>query len=155
VPEKAKQLLQFIKPLIDVNNPEQNSQYHRLEGEVALAQGKKSQAVELFNLAQNEKSGAQTIEALARSYAAAGDLQQTIAWYQTLVETTPLPLGWEPQQDWLAAHYFLAKAYSSRGEKDKAGPLLGKLLTLWKDADPGLPLLKEAFALKHELEKKP
>jgi len=92
-------------------------------------------------LAQNEKSGTQTIEALARAYVAAGDLNQAITWYEKLIESPSPPLGWEPQQDWLAAHYHAAKAYLARGEKDKAAPLLEKLLTLWKDADPDIPLL--------------
>jgi serine/threonine protein kinase/tetratricopeptide (TPR) repeat protein len=143
-PQKAEPILQSIKPIVDSQNSEQSSQFHRLEGEIALARGKTSQALESFNLAQTERPGAQTMEALARTYSATGDLEQSINWYQKLVETPPSPLGWEPQQDWLAAHYLLAKAYLSRGEKDKAKPLLDKLLTLWKDADPDVPLFKEA-----------
>jgi len=140
-PKKAEKILQSIKPAVDFNSPDQSSQYHRLEGEIALAQGRKAQALESFNLAQNEKSGVQTMEALARAYVAAGDLNQAITWYEKLIESPSPPLGWEPQQDWLVAHYHMAKAYLARGEKDKAAPLLEKLLTLWKDADPDIPLL--------------
>ena len=146
VPTKAQHILQLIKPAVYFNNREESSEYHRLEGEIALAQGKTVHAVELLSLAQNEKSDAQTMEALARSSAAAGNLDQAILWYQKLIDTPPHPLGWEPQQDWLAAHYRLAKFYLSRGEKDKAAPLLSKLLTVWKDADPGLPVLEQAKA---------
>jgi len=147
VPKKAEQILHSIKPAaVDFNNPEQSSQYHRLEGEIALAQGRKAKALESFNLAQNEKPGAQTMESLARAYAADGNVDQSIEWYQKLVETPPSPLGWEPQQDWLAAHYHLAKAYLARGEKDKAAQVLEKLLSLWKDADPDIPILIAAKA---------
>jgi serine/threonine protein kinase/tetratricopeptide (TPR) repeat protein len=145
-PQKAEKLSQFIKPLVDFQNPEQSSQFHRLEGEITFALGKQSQALESFNLAQTEKSGPQTMEALARAFAAAGERDQSIAWYQRLIETHPEPFGWEPQQDWFAAHYHLAKAYASRGEKDKAASILNELLTLWKDADPDVPLLKLAKA---------
>jgi serine/threonine protein kinase/tetratricopeptide (TPR) repeat protein len=141
VPKKAEKILQSTKPAVDFNNAEQSSQYHRLEGEIALAQGRKARALESFKLAQNEKSGAQTMEALARAYVAAGDLNQAIAWYEKLIESPSPPLGWEPQQDWLAAHYHLAKAYLTRGDKAKAAPVLKELLTLWKDADPDIPIL--------------
>lgn len=149
--QKAERILQSIKPVVDFQNAEQSSQYHRLEGEIALAQGKRTEALESFSLAENEKPGGQA-QALARTYAAAGNADESIDWYQKLVETPPMPLGWEGQQDWLAAHYFLAKAYVSRGEKDKAAQLLDKFLSLWKDADPDIPLLKEARAERAKLQ---
>jgi len=143
---KAEVTSQLLKPLVDVNNLEQSSQFHRLEGEIALAQGKKADALKLFNLAQNEKSNAQTLEALARAYAAAGDSDQAVAWYEKLLALPEQPLGYEPQQDWLAAYYRLGIAYLSRGDKTKAAVVLGKFLSLWKEADPDLPLLRDAKA---------
>src|ERR1019366_6585397 len=116
VPNKAEQILRSIKPAVDFNNPKQSSQYHRLEGEIALAEGKKARALESFNLAQNAGADAQTMEGLARSNAAAGELNQSIEWYEKVIAIPDPPLGWEPQQDWLAAHYYLAQAYLSRGE---------------------------------------
>lgn len=145
-PDKAQRVLQSIKADVDFSNMDQSSQYHRLEGEIALASGKKSQALESMNLAQTEKPGAQTKEALARAHAAAGNLDESIRWYRGLIENQPQPLGWEPQQDWLAAHYRLAKIYAARGDKDKAAALLSKLLTLWKEADADVPVLREAKA---------
>jgi serine/threonine protein kinase/tetratricopeptide (TPR) repeat protein len=141
VPKKGEKILQSIKPAVDFNNAEQSSQYHRLEGEIALAQGRKAQALESFNLAQSERSDAQTMEALARAYLAAGDLNQGITWYEKLIVSPQTPLGWEAQQEWLAAHYHLAKAYLAQGEKDKAAQVLEKLLALWKNADPDIPVL--------------
>lgn len=145
-PDKAEQLLQMIKPSMDSENPDQSSQVHRLEGEIALARGNKAQALESFNLSQSEKPGAMTIEPLARAYASAGDKEQSIAWYQKYIDTPPTPLGYELQQDWLEAHYRLAEAYLSNGQKHKAVPLLQTLTELWKDGDPELPLLKQARA---------
>jgi cytochrome c-type biogenesis protein CcmH/NrfG len=52
-----------------------------------------------------------------------------------------LPLGWEPQQRWLEARYTLAVDYASRGDKQKARETLATFLNLWKNADPGLPIL--------------
>ena len=53
-------------------------------------------------------------------------------------------LGWETQQLWLAAHATLAADYAAKGDREKAKQTLGLLLDLWKDADPDLPLLKQA-----------
>ncbi|HKW56554.1 MAG TPA: protein kinase [Candidatus Acidoferrum sp.] len=145
-PDKAERILRTIRPAVDAQNQDQNSQLHRLEGEIALAQGNKTEALKSFNLAANEKAGALTLEPLARAYAAAGDRQQSITWYQKYVDMPPVPLGWEPQQDWLEAHYRLAELYLAGGQKDKAVPLLEKLTTLWKDGNADLPLLQQARA---------
>ena len=51
-----------------------------------------------------------------------------------------------PSAAQLEARYTLALDYSSRGDKLKALETLATLLTLWKDADPTLLLLKQAKA---------
>jgi Tfp pilus assembly protein PilF len=61
------------------------------------------------------------------------------------------PLGWEPQQDWLAAHCQLAATYLARGDKAKAAPLLERLLALWKDGDPDVPIVRRARAVYEKL----
>jgi hypothetical protein len=38
----------------------------------------------------------------------------------------------------------LAMDYSARGENQRAKEMLSTLLNLWKDADPGLPLVTQA-----------
>jgi tetratricopeptide (TPR) repeat protein len=83
---------------------------------------------------------------LTRAYRATGDMDQTIVWYEKVVGQTDNPLGWEPQQDWLAAHYHLARAYLARGQKSKAAVKLDQLLSLWKDADPDLTPLRKVKA---------
>jgi eukaryotic-like serine/threonine-protein kinase len=55
-------------------------------------------------------------------------------------------LSWEPQQRWLAAHCTLASDYLAKGDREKAKQTIGRLLDLWRDADPNLPLLKQAKA---------
>jgi serine/threonine protein kinase/tetratricopeptide (TPR) repeat protein len=44
------------------------------------------------------------------------------------------------------AHWQLGKAYASLGDKTKAKAAYEAFLTLWKDADPGVPLLRSAKA---------
>ena len=44
------------------------------------------------------------------------------------------------------AHLGLAHAYALSGETAKANAAYQDFLTLWKDADPDIPILKEAKA---------
>jgi tetratricopeptide (TPR) repeat protein len=44
------------------------------------------------------------------------------------------------------AHWKLGSAYALAGDKDKASTSYQDFLTLWKDADPDIPILKEAKA---------
>jgi serine/threonine protein kinase/Tfp pilus assembly protein PilF len=151
VAAKAAQILEAVKPLADLNNAMQASDLHLLEGEVELARGNKQHALELLLLADREKSSGLTLASLARAYQVTGDAEQAIRWNEAFLGMKDPPLGWEPQQDWIAAHVNLAKLYLARGEKDKARARLGEFFALWKDADPELPLLKEAQRLEKEL----
>ena len=44
------------------------------------------------------------------------------------------------------AHLGLARAYAMQGDTAKARAAYRDFLTLWKDADPDIPILKEAKA---------
>ena len=147
----ATRMLEMVRQQSDLKNPKQSSDLHWLEGEVELARGNHSRAIELLQLADRETHGPLTVEALAHAYQVAGDTAQTIAWSETLMAMGHRYLGWEPQQLWLAAQCNLAQAYLSRNEKEKAAKLLDTLLTLWKDADPDLRLLQKADHLQKEL----
>jgi serine/threonine protein kinase/Tfp pilus assembly protein PilF len=154
-PTKAAEVLEKTRPVADARNPENSSDLQVLEAEVELAHGNKDRAIELFSLADGVKRSALTIEGLARAYEAAGNTEQAVVWYEQLLASAEPPIGWEPQQDWLAAHYHLARIYFSKGDKAKAATRLDWFLDAWKDADPGLPLLKNALNLKHEMDGKP
>jgi predicted Zn-dependent protease len=44
------------------------------------------------------------------------------------------------------AHFQLGRAYAMAGDTAKAKAAYGEFLTLWKDADPDIPILKQAKA---------
>jgi hypothetical protein len=44
------------------------------------------------------------------------------------------------------AHLGLGRAYVLAGDKDKARAAYTDFLTLWKDSDPDIPILKQAKA---------
>jgi len=151
--EPSARILEIVKTHTDLNNPEQASDLHLLEGEIELAKGKKDSAMDLLRLADREKSSALTLDALARATAIAGTKEQAAAAYEQFLQERAL--GWEPQQSWLAGRVELAKIYLAVGEKEKAAKQLEMFTTLWKDADANLPLLKEALQLQQGLRPKP
>jgi eukaryotic-like serine/threonine-protein kinase len=152
---KAVDILEKVRPFADSQNPERMSDLQTLEAEVELAHGNKDRAIELFSLADKAKRSAMTIEGVARAYEASGNTEQARVWYELFLGSTDPPLGWEPQQGWLAAHYHLARIYFSKGDKANARKQLDWFLDIWKDADPGLPLLEDAQSLRKEMDSKP
>lgn len=149
---KAAQALEIVRKN-NQQNSEDSSNLHQLEGELELARGNRSRARDLLLLADRENGTPLTIESLAHAYSIAGNTNDAIATYETLIGMREGSMGWEPQQAWFAAHYDLAQTYSSHGQRDKARNLVGKLLDMWKEADPDLPLLKKALFLKQQLER--
>ena len=73
-------------------------------------------------------------------------MDKDIASYEKIVVSASSWLRWEPQQRGLAACLTLASDYVSRNEKEEARYALTSFSNLWKDADPNLPLLKQAKA---------
>jgi DNA-binding winged helix-turn-helix (wHTH) protein/Tfp pilus assembly protein PilF len=144
--DQAQKILAIISPLADQHNSEQMGYLHLLEGEIALASRKNAEAIELLAQSDKENSTGFSMEAIAHAYQESGDLDKAIATYAKFSTSTNRSLSWEPQQRWLEARYTLALDYAARGEKQKARDTLATLLNLWKDADPNLPLLKQANA---------
>jgi len=81
-------------------------------------------------------------DSLARVYQQKGDLDKAIGEYDRLVAFSP-----ESKEHRLIHpkyHYSLAKLYEQKGWPGKAIEHYEKFLTLWKDADPGLPEVEDA-----------
>jgi DNA-binding winged helix-turn-helix (wHTH) protein/tetratricopeptide (TPR) repeat protein len=144
--DKAEQMEGLIAPLADSKNAEQTGYLHLLQGEIALAKGNTDKAIELFTLSNTENSTGFSVEALANAYQRAGKTDDAITWYERFLSLPTRAIGWEPQQLWLSAHYALASDYLAKGEREKAKQTINRLLNLWKNADPGLLLLKKAKA---------
>jgi DNA-binding winged helix-turn-helix (wHTH) protein/tetratricopeptide (TPR) repeat protein len=144
--DPAQKIAAVISPLADQRNPEQMGYLHLLEGEIALASGQHAGAIELLAQSDKENSTGFSVEAVAHAYQQSGETDKAVASYEKMFSSTARGLSWEPQQRWLGARCTLALDYASRGDKQKARETLATLLNLWKDADPNLPLLKQAKA---------
>jgi eukaryotic-like serine/threonine-protein kinase len=145
----AEKTAALITPFADPHSSEQMGYLHLLQGDIALAAGQNEKAIELLQQSDKENSTGLSMEALAHAYQQAGQIDQAIASFQKMLNSTGPSLSWEPQQRWLVARYTLATDYSSRGDKQKARDTLANLLYLWKNADADLPVLvaaKSAYA---------
>ena len=149
--KQAKQIESAIAPLVDGKNAEQVAYGHYLQGEIALQHGDKEKAIQLFGLSDQEKSTPFSSEGLARAYQESGEMPQAVSQYEKLLASSMFGLLWEPQQRSLTARYTLAADYLAMGNPAKALEALNPLLVLWKDADPTLPLRKQAIALSERL----
>jgi eukaryotic-like serine/threonine-protein kinase len=79
----------------------------------------------------------------ARAYMAAGDQAKAVADFQTLIHNP----GWT---DWGVfeplSQLGLAQAYAKQGDSEKSRKAYDDFFATWKDADPGIPILRQAKA---------
>lgn len=144
---EAAVLLEQVRETSDQASRDQLADLHRLEGELALARGDYTAAMERFTLADSDRNSAFTVESLARAHRLAGDREEAMRWSAQLIANVSIATGFEPQLGWLEAHCWLASMQAQAGQRDKAAETAGALLALWREADDDLPLLPKLKAL--------
>lgn len=155
---KAEKILTAITPLVDVKNDLQTKYFHLLQGEIALAKGNPATALGLVTPPASSDENALIeilTEFMAYANQRAGNTSAAIQWYEKLLTADPGWITWEPQQRYLDARYFLAEDYLAEGDREKANRELGSLLKLWTNADPNLPLRKQALQLDARIAQAP
>jgi eukaryotic-like serine/threonine-protein kinase len=78
-----------------------------------------------------------------KAYLAKGQAQQAILEFQKILDHRGIVL-YEPVG--ALAHLELGRAYAMSGDTVKAKAAYQDFFTLWKDADPDIPILKQAKA---------
>jgi tetratricopeptide (TPR) repeat protein len=123
------------------SNQSDQAALHLLKGEVELAEKKYEEAVNSFHLAAG--LGRSNVEEnLAFAFLQKGDLDKAIESYLEFLKAEPL--GYEPQESWILAHFELGKLYLQQGRPDEARKYFERFLDIWKDADPDLAPLIDA-----------
>jgi tetratricopeptide (TPR) repeat protein len=116
----------------------------RARGEIELAERHPERALPLFESAHLRLKRPESLDSLAAGYLAAGRLDEAAARYEELLKDPHL--GNEAQELWLAAHVSLARLRERQQRPADARVLYERLIAHWKDAEPDLPLLKQARA---------
>ena len=142
--QKAEQILGALPPDL--------SERRQLEGEIALARGDYARATELLLAADRAARTPLTLASLARAYLRMGQPEVSALYNEALIAAGRRALGWEPQLDYMVAHVTLAGFYLSHGERARAAKLLDPMMEVWKNADPDLPLIRQARSLRMGLE---
>jgi eukaryotic-like serine/threonine-protein kinase len=149
---KARMILDRIAPIANDRMEDQAAYLALLKAEVAAAQGDMNAALQYLKPPANDDTDGPaqfTREALAHVSEAMGNRDAAIAWYGQFLQRG-LP-GWEPQRYWFEAEYTLAQDYRQQGDRASAIRWDSALLDPWKNADAGLPLLRDAQRLRAEL----
>jgi tetratricopeptide (TPR) repeat protein/predicted Ser/Thr protein kinase len=112
-------------------------------GEIDLATGRASQAVQrLEGVYERVPTDDSALESLATACLAAGRVDEAARHYEKLIADRTL--GSETQDDWFTAHVRLARIRQSQGDSTAARTLYQTVLSIWKDGDPDLLVLREA-----------
>ena len=121
-----------------------------IRSEIALNNGNASQALELLQAAAPYDLGNPAPFQLGslypayvrgRAYLKAGQAPQAQAEFQKILDHRGVTVNLLPGA---LAHLQLARAYAQSGDTSKARTTYQDFFALWKDADPDIPILKEA-----------
>jgi len=124
-----------------------------LLAQIALSRGEALKAIEVLQTAAPHELGAHgasgfftnlyPVYVRGDAYLAAHQGSEAAAEFQKILDHRGIalnsPIG-------ALAHLGLARAYAMQGDTAKAKVAYQDFLTLWKDADPDIPILKEAKA---------
>ena len=144
-PEQARGWLDEYESVVEAGlRRRQEPLLHRAKGVIALAEGRAEEAIAEFRRSDEGECANCALPDLGRAYDLMGQADSVIAIYERYISTPSLNrLAWDA--DNLAFIYErLGVLYESRGDTEKAIYYYGKLVDLWKDADPELQPRVEA-----------
>jgi len=132
---------------------------HWPEGYIALADGRKADAVAAFRTGYDEAGSCMIcgLYELAAVYDSMGKADSAIAFYQRAV-STPATFGrlFGDGPTLAPSLKRLGELYEAKGDRKKATEYYGRFVELWKDADPELqPGVKEIRARLARLAQEP
>jgi tetratricopeptide (TPR) repeat protein len=138
----ATKILDTLRARARADNFEDQSDLAVLEGEVAIAQQHPDRALEHLTRAFHLDSTKYVLESLAFGTAASGKVKDAVALYERLA--TGNEFGWEPQQYWRLAPYWLGVVHEMGGDHRNALDAYRQFLKSWPTADSTLPTIRDA-----------
>ncbi len=128
---KAVRLYLHLRGALDIRNKRYAEAIDNLERATSLAFSPDPSTWDL-----------QAFAALGEAYLLAGEKEKALEQYRKIVANPMARFG--NVYVYVTTHFELGRIYQGLGRTREAGESYGELLRRWKDADPDLPLLREA-----------
>ncbi|HST10175.1 MAG TPA: protein kinase [Terriglobales bacterium] len=150
--EKAQALADNMAKEFPQNTIVQFNYLPAIRGQLAVNDNHADEALELLKPARPYELGQPAqimlinlypVYVRGQAYLASHDGKAALAEFQEILDHPGMSLN-EPIST--LAHLGVARAYAAQGEKDRARTAYQEFLALWKDADPGIPVLRQAQA---------
>ena len=138
--QRAEKILNEISARIIEGNRSDTAAFNILKGEIQLAKGNHAEALFLIETGVRLRNEANTLESLTNYYYYTGDLDMAISKYKEIIGLINSP-GWEAQEPWIEAHYYLGRIYEKKADYEQAIKFYKDFLNIWKDGDDDLPML--------------
>lgn len=120
-----------------------------VEAEIAIQRHNPAKAIQLlqvsvpYDMGSNYFTSFLTVYTRGQAYLAARDGASAEPQFQEILDHRGINLS---SGIYPLAYLGLARAYVLQGQKDKARKAYQDFLGIWNDADPGIPILKQAQA---------
>jgi tetratricopeptide (TPR) repeat protein len=145
---EAQKAAQELKELVEQGmNKKQMRRYYHTMGMIEIERKDYSKAIKYFKKGLPlflPTSGWRLIyaDSLGLAYYKSGDLENARAEYEKIDSPTAGRIG--SGDIYAKSFYMLGMIYEQQGDTAKAIEHYEKFLSLWKDADPGIPELEDA-----------
>jgi len=150
---EAQNTAQKLKEFIEAGINEKSIRlYYHLMGRIEIEKGNYAEAEDLIQKALSLtpfQRDDEFMESLAWAHYRAGDLDNAIKQYEKIISLTPGNIYFG--DIYSRSFYMLGKIHQKKGHTSEALTYYEKFLDLWKDADPGLPEVKDARKRMAEL----
>jgi serine/threonine protein kinase/Flp pilus assembly protein TadD len=142
---KAEEVARTLKKRIEEKGPDQMFEYWAVSGDIELAKGNKTAAVDYYKKAEKEANYPYfwLRYLLAKSYLESGNLSDAVSVMEKALLRYDAARAGEHFKG-VMAYYLLALAYEKSGGKAKAIEKYEEFLEIWKNADPGIPEVQDA-----------
>ena len=139
---RARELLDSLRARANAESNSDQAAANLLEGEIAIAEGRYSDAQPHIALALKLDSSRYVLESAAYGAERSGNLVEAAQLYTRLGDG--VEFGWEGQRGWELAPYELGLIQEKLGDADAAQRAFRALVSRWPDGDPDLRILADA-----------
>jgi len=144
-PDRGRQLLAEYDVAVPEAFRRREPFRHGAAAAVAFAEGRTRDAIQEYRAWYEEAACAACgLFGLARAYDQAGERDSALAVYERAVTTPGLQRAYDEALTLAPTYRRLGELYEQRGQFDKARDYYGRLVDLWKNADPELqPIVRD------------